>query len=87
MQEAILLALRFPTAKKKVDEELGKARLDIEKKMVPQGPGVTRYLALPTQGQDPEWILAEMAKMDQQANSHTDWRDGKVSGAVYRECS
>ena len=82
-QESILLALRFPTAKKKVDEELGKARIDIERKMVPQG--VSRYLALPAKGQDPAWILAEMEKMDEQVGKHANWRDGKVSGAVYRE--
>ncbi|KAI0745932.1 PLP-dependent transferase [Earliella scabrosa] len=83
LQEAILLALRFPSARKKVETELGKARLDIEKKMVPQGPGVTRYLSLPAQGNSPDWILAEMGKMDEQAGEHADWHHGKVSGAVY----
>ncbi|KAI0689368.1 PLP-dependent transferase [Cerioporus squamosus] len=82
LQEAILLALRFPSAKKKVEAELGKARLDIEKKMVPQGPGVSRHLSLPPQGHDFEWILAEMAKMDEQSE-HAHWDEGKVSGAVY----
>ncbi|TFK79129.1 PLP-dependent transferase [Polyporus arcularius HHB13444] len=82
LQEAILLALRFPSAKKKVEAELGKARLDIEKKMVPQGPGVSRHLSLPSQGHDFEWILAEMAKMDEQSE-HAHWNEGKVSGAVY----
>ncbi|RPD57568.1 PLP-dependent transferase [Lentinus tigrinus ALCF2SS1-7] len=82
LQESILLALRFPSAKKKVETELGKARLDIEKKMVPQGPGVSRHLSLPEQGHDFEWILAEMAKMDEQSE-HAHWDEGKVSGAVY----
>ncbi len=63
---------------------MGKARLDIEKKMVPQGPGVSRHLSLPPQGHDFEWILAEMAKMDEQSE-HAHWNEGKVSGAVYRE--
>ncbi|KAI0829854.1 PLP-dependent transferase [Trametes gibbosa] len=83
LQESLLLALRFPAAKKKVDTELGKARLDIEQKLVPQGPGVTRHLSLPSQGHDTEWIIAEMAKMDEEAGNHVDWRNGKVSGAVY----
>ncbi|KAI0645770.1 PLP-dependent transferase [Trametes meyenii] len=83
LQESLLLALRFPSAKKKVDTELGKARLDIERKMVPQGPNVTRHLSLPATGLNTEAILAEMAKMDEEAGSHVDWRDGKVSGAVY----
>ncbi|KAI0630423.1 PLP-dependent transferase [Trametes polyzona] len=83
LQESLLLALRFPSARKKVETELGKARLEIEQKLVPQGPGVTRHLTLPEQGRDTEWILAEMAKMDEEAGNHVDWRDGKVSGAVY----
>ncbi len=52
--------------------------------MVPQGPGVSRHLSLPPQGHDFEWILAEMAKMDEQSD-HAHWNEGKVSGAVYRE--
>ncbi|KAJ8472727.1 hypothetical protein ONZ51_g8322 [Trametes cubensis] len=84
IQESLLLALRtLPSAKKKVETELGKARLDIERKLVPQGPNVTRHLSLPEQGHDTEWILAEMAKMDEEAGSHVDWRNGRVSGAVY----
>ncbi|KAL7281568.1 hypothetical protein ACG7TL_004885 [Trametes sanguinea] len=83
VQESLLLALRFPTARKKVESELARARLEIEQKMVPQGPGVTRHLSLPEQGHDTEWILREMAKMDEESGSHVDWRNGKVSGAVY----
>ncbi len=79
--------MRYPSARKKVETELSKARLDIEKKMVPQGSGVTRYLSLPALGNNPDWILAEMAKMDEQAGEHADWHHGKVSGAVYRECT
>ncbi|CDO76973.1 hypothetical protein BN946_scf184281.g20 [Trametes cinnabarina] len=83
VQETLLLALRFPAARKKVENELAKARLEIEKKLVPQGPGVTRHLSLPDQGHDTDWIIKEMAKMDEESGSHVDWRDGKVSGAVY----
>ncbi|OSD06936.1 PLP-dependent transferase [Trametes coccinea BRFM310] len=83
VQESLLLALRFPAARKKVESELARARLEIEQKMVPQGPGVTRHLSLPEQGHDTEWILREMAKMDEESGSHVDWRNGRVSGAVY----
>ena len=68
-----------------METELGKARLDIESKMVPQGPNVTRHLSLPTEGRDQDWILAEMAKMDEEGGHHVNWKDGRVSGAVYRE--
>ncbi|KAI8992967.1 PLP-dependent transferase [Trametes punicea] len=83
LQEILLLVLRFPAARKRVESELAKARLTIEEHLVPQGPGVTRHLSLPEKGHDPDWILAEMAKMDEEAKSHADWRGGKVSGAVY----
>lgn len=79
-----MLALRLPTLQKKVEVELGKARLEIEKSLVPQGPNVTRHLSLPEQGQTPEWILEEMAKMDAETDHASAWKQGKMSGAVYR---
>ncbi|KAH9839172.1 pyridoxal phosphate-dependent transferase [Rhodofomes roseus] len=83
-QEALLLALRLPSMRKRVSAELGKATLDLEKGMVPEGPSVHRHLALPMTGQSPEWIVTEMEAMDHEApGEHADWREGKVSGAVY----
>ncbi|KAJ7282901.1 pyridoxal phosphate-dependent transferase [Mycena rebaudengoi] len=83
VQNALLLALRLPAARRKVATEMGKARLDIESKLVPSGANVTRHLALPAEGQSPEWILAEMEKMDNEMESTVHWSDGKLSGAVY----
>ena len=80
-----MLALRLPAAQKKVETELGKARLEIEKSLVPQGPNVVRHLSLPEQGQTPEWIFEEMAKMDAEMDKGDSWKLGKMSGAVYRE--
>jgi sphinganine-1-phosphate aldolase len=53
-------------------------------KLLPQGKDVVRHLALPKKGCTLEWILDSMEQMDQEAPSHTDYRDGKLSGAVYR---
>lgn len=84
-QETLLLALRLPSVRNKVNLELRKATLDIEKGMVPEGPSVHRHLALPLNGQSAEWIAKEMQVMDSEApGTHADWREGKVSGAVYR---
>ncbi|KAJ7899067.1 pyridoxal phosphate-dependent transferase [Mycena leptocephala] len=83
VQHAIMLALRLPAAQRKVRTEMDKARLDIEDKLVPKGADVTRHLALPEEGQTPEWILAEMDKMDNEMGSTTVWKLGKLSGAVY----
>lgn len=69
----------------KVTKELAKARVDIEKGMVPEGPSVHRHLALPPTSKSAEWITNEMEVMDSEAPGHpADWREGKVSGAVYR---
>ena len=78
----------------KVEPQMTKARKDIEKKLVPSGPQVVRYLSLPPEGQTKDWILAEMDRMDSYCHSFDDrgvklhnWKDGRVSGAVYRESS
>ena len=63
---------------------MDKAKLDIENKLVPKGADVVRHLALPTEGMSAEWILEEMEKMDVEMGTHVNWRNGKLSGAVYR---
>ena len=70
--------------RKRVETELDETRADIDRQFVPQGEGVVRHLELPQHGCTLEWILEEMEKMDREAPSQTDYRDGKLSGAVYR---
>ncbi|KAI5889275.1 PLP-dependent transferase [Schizophyllum commune H4-8] len=82
-QRAFQLALRLPSMQKKVRTEMDKAKLDIENKLVPKGPDVTRHLTLPPSGLSAEDIFAEMDKLDKEGLSHTDWSKGKISGAVY----
>lgn len=73
----------------KVEPQMSKARQDIESKLIPSGPRVTRYLSLPAEGQTKDWILEEMANMDDYCHASGDkkvnWKDGKLSGAVYRQ--
>ncbi|OSX65939.1 hypothetical protein POSPLADRAFT_1064542 [Postia placenta MAD-698-R-SB12] len=82
-QEVVLLVLRFPAARRKVNAELDKVRLDLEDGMVPHGPDVVRHLALPEQSQSPDWIAQEMERMDKEGKGHANWAEGRVSGAVY----
>ncbi|EKM74970.1 hypothetical protein AGABI1DRAFT_116649 [Agaricus bisporus var. burnettii JB137-S8] len=82
-KRVVQLALKLPSAKKSVDEQMSKAKLDIEDKLVPKGPNVVRHLALPEESRSLEWILAEMDKMDKEFEHASDWKGGKVSGAVY----
>jgi sphinganine-1-phosphate aldolase len=60
------------------------AKVEIDQKLLPQGKDVVRHLSLPMKGQSLEWILEEMQQMDEEAPSHTEYREGKLSGAVYR---
>ena len=92
LQRTLLLLLTLPPMASKVEPQMAEARKDIEKKLVPSGPQVIRYLSLPPEGQPKDWILAEMDRMDSYCHSFDDngaklhdWKDGKVSGAVYRE--
>ncbi|KAF8757061.1 PLP-dependent transferase [Rhizoctonia solani] len=61
----------------------GKAKKDIEGKLVKSGPNIVRHLALPVQGRTMEWIDAEMARMDTECGGGDTWKQGKLSGAVY----
>ena len=63
------------------------AKAEIDRKLLPQGKDVVRHLSLPRKGQTLEWILEAMEQMDKEAPSHTDYREGKLSGAVYRKHS
>lgn len=73
--------LRTPGVKGQVDKQVSTAIEGLESKLVANGPGVTRYLALPKEGWTAEQVRAELEKL---ANlDHTRWEDGRVSGAVY----
>jgi sphinganine-1-phosphate aldolase len=71
--------------KKTVSEQLLKAKLDIESKLLPKGKNVVRHLSLPSQGKALDWILEEMNTMDTEMGGTLEpWNQGKLSGAVYR---
>ncbi|KAF8482574.1 PLP-dependent transferase [Russula ochroleuca] len=82
-QKTLRLIIKLPSMRKKVDTGMDDARAEINRKLLPQGKDVVRHLALPKKGCTLEWILDEMEQMDLEAPSHTDYRDGKLSGAVY----
>ena len=73
--------LRTPGVRGKVDKEVKTALEDLQKKLVPTGPDVDRYLTLPKEGWSPEKVREELGKLADM--KHTRWEDGRVSGAVY----
>jgi sphinganine-1-phosphate aldolase len=75
------LFLRAPGVRSQVRKQVAEAISKLQGKLVPQGPGVIRYLNLPKEGWSEDTIRKELdtlANMD-----HTRWEDGFVSGAVY----
>ncbi|KAI9869400.1 MAG: hypothetical protein M1813_000189 [Trichoglossum hirsutum] len=75
------LFLRAPGVRTQVRKQVSEAISKLEEKLVPQGPGVTRYLSLPKEGWSQEQVKAELMKLGEM--EHTRWEDGRVSGAVY----
>ena len=84
LQRTFGLVIALPSVRKRIDTEMDAARAEIERKLMPQGKDVERHLSLPRKGQTLEWILEAMEQMDKEAPSQTDYREGKLSGAVYR---
>ncbi|KAI5370244.1 Putative pyridoxal phosphate-dependent decarboxylase, pyridoxal phosphate-dependent transferase [Septoria linicola] len=75
------LFLRLPFVQAKMQADVKKAITELQSKLVPSGPGVINYHALPVQGWTPEQVRAELEKLGEM--EHTRWEDGRVSGAVY----
>lgn len=73
--------LQLPFVQAKVRADVNKAVTDLEKKLVPSGPGITNFTALPATGWTLEQVRAELDKLSEM--KHTRWEDGRVSGAVY----
>ena len=84
LQRTLRLVIALPSVRKRIDTEMDAARAEIARKLLPQGKDVERHLSIPGKGQTLEWILEAMEQMDREAPSQTDYRDGKLSGAVYR---
>ena len=84
LQRTLRLIIALPSVRKRIDTEMDAARAEIDRKLIPQGKDVERHLSLPRKGQSLEWILEAMEQMDREAPSQTDYREGKLSGAVYR---
>jgi len=73
--------LALPFVQSKVRAEIKAAVTDLEKKLVPSGPGVTSFTSIPATGWSVEQVRAELQKLSDM--EHTRWEDGRVSGAVY----
>ena len=73
--------LSTPGVKSRVQKQVAEAIAKLEGKLIPSGPGTTRYLTLPQEAWTEDQVRAELAKLGEM--EHTRWEDGLVSGAVY----
>ena len=73
--------LKAPGVRNQVQKQVTDAITKLEGKLVPQGPGISRYLTLPKEGWSEQQVRAELGKLGDM--EHTRWEDGLVSGAVY----
>lgn len=78
---AYALFLRIPGVRSRVQSQVSEAIAKLESKLVPQGPGISRYLTLPKEGWTQQQVRAELESLA--GLKHTRWEDGRVSGAVY----
>jgi len=73
--------LGLPGVKSRVEKDVSEAVAKLETRLVPKGPGISRFLTLPKEGWSPMQVRAELEKLGEM--EHTRWEDGRVSGAVY----
>ncbi|KAL2040932.1 hypothetical protein N7G274_006390 [Stereocaulon virgatum] len=73
--------LRSPGVRSKVQAQVTDTLAKLEGKLVPKGPGISRYLTLPKEGWPETQVRGELEKLGEM--EHTRWEDGLVSGAVY----
>ena len=73
--------LRMPGVRSKVQAQLRSSVESMEKKLLPQDPGVNHYTSLPKEGWTDDQLDAELTKLADM--EHKRWEDGRVSGAVY----
>ncbi|KAI8821385.1 pyridoxal phosphate-dependent transferase [Fimicolochytrium jonesii] len=71
----------IPGANSLVKKEVAKHVEGIEKKMVNIQPGTKVYRALPAEGLSDGAVRSELERY--QKMGHVNWRDGKISGAIY----
>lgn len=75
------LFLQLPFVQAKVQAQVQKSLKELRGKLVPSGPGITQYTALPASGWTAQQVKAELDKLG--TMKHTSWETGRVSGAVY----
>jgi sphinganine-1-phosphate aldolase len=90
LQSIIYLLLLLPSSRAKVATELSALRKDLSAKLAPPRPHLRRDLALPEKGLSAIELEAELDQLASLGADEAkatgrgeDWKEGRVSGAVY----
>lgn len=75
------IILSLPPIKKKVDKELKKTVLSMEESLIKNDPDLLQLDRIPEKGLSQQLLIRELEKL--QMLKHSDWKNGRVSGAVY----
>ncbi|KAK6204728.1 dihydrosphingosine-1-phosphate lyase [Scheffersomyces amazonensis] len=71
----------FPPIRHKVEKELAEVVAKMEKEIIKNDDELLQLAEIPEQGLDSKLVLKELDKL--QDLKHTEWANGRVSGAVY----
>lgn len=73
--------MSLPFIKSKIDKELNETVKKIEKQVIQNDESLMQFTELPNKGLDDSVVTEELVKL--QGLKHSDWVNGRVSGAVY----
>ncbi|GEQ69418.1 hypothetical protein JCM33374_g3090 [Metschnikowia sp. JCM 33374] len=76
------VVMAFPPVKRKIDAELKKTVTFVEKEIIKNNAALAQFPRLPEKGIASKDIIQEISET-QARLGHSDWKNGRVSGAVY----
>lgn len=76
------VVMQLPPIRNKVNEEFAKTKVKVEQELMKNDDSLLQFPELPPIGLSPDVVLSEFDLLDL-ALAHSDWSNGRVTGAVY----
>lgn len=76
------IVMQLPPIRNKVETEFAKTKLKVEEELMKNDDSLLQFPELPPVGLSSEVVLKEIDNLEQ-ALTHSDWSNGKMTGAVY----
>ncbi|OBA17988.1 dihydrosphingosine-1-phosphate lyase [Metschnikowia bicuspidata var. bicuspidata NRRL YB-4993] len=81
-KRGLTVVMSLPPIRRKVDAELAKTLALVELEIIKNDDALLQFPQIPEQGMSPESVLEQISQT-QSKLGHSDWQNGRVSGAVY----